>query len=49
MKDSKSNIRSEKKELRKKKKMNKVNETRDTTIFITWFGQSLPAIYGVLL
>jgi hypothetical protein len=40
MKDSKSNIPSELRELRKKENRNKVNETRDTTIFITWFGQT---------
>jgi hypothetical protein len=40
MKDSKSNITSEKIELRKKENHNKVNETRDTMIFIPWFGQA---------
>jgi hypothetical protein len=50
MKYSKSNIPSETRELRKKKKNhNRVNETRDTFIFIPWFGQSLHLYCGVLL
>jgi hypothetical protein len=49
MRDSKSNIISEKRELRKRENRNKVNEIRDTPIFITWFGQSLPPRCGVLL
>jgi hypothetical protein len=31
------------------KNHNKVNDTRDTTIFIPWFVQSLPPRCGVLL
>jgi hypothetical protein len=49
MKDSKSNITSEKRELKKRENRNKVTDTRDTTIFIPWFDQRLPPHCGVLL
>jgi hypothetical protein len=46
---TKSNITSEKRELRKKENRKKVKQTTETIIFISGFDKSLPPRCGVLL